>query len=95
MIIRIIVPNSMKHKYIKMKTERYFINLSNSQVIDKQLRYSLTINNRSIKICIFSLSQSVKDEINDYIDYTFKSSYIGIIGDQKIINPHNVKTYQL
>lgn len=96
MIITVILPQSVDHHEILLRSNYYFGSKNRcTNLLDKKKRLSISVEKKSLRIYLYSDEESIINEINKFISYVFNNMYIGIIGKYNIISPQNVKVYWL
>ena len=90
MKINIALPKYIPYLIILFKTKKYFNLKKMTDVIETESKnYYIFLRKRSIQIKIIDNGKSTIQEIEQYINYLFKNSYIGI--DEKHTDIINLK----
>lgn len=95
MLIDVIFPQ--KHNYFKIlrKTKQFYGLAKSSNMTYRGQKYCVFIRKHNIRFCVFEYDERVKNDINQYLEFLFKNSYIGINEENEIITPKNVQVYKL
>lgn len=79
MMINITTPKGISLFRILLRTKKYYHLKGLSDVIqDSEKKYYIFIRKRSIQIKIVCNENTTINEIENYLDYTFKDNYLGI-----------------
>ena len=79
MMINITTPKKIPYFQILLRTKKYYHLDALSDVIqDKTRGYYIFIRKRNIQIKLFRYNDEAVEDIQNYLNYTFKNSYLGI-----------------
>lgn len=79
MMINITTPKEISYLRILLRTKKYYHLKGLSDVIeDIEKKYYIFIRKRNIQIKIVCYENTTIDEIENYLDYTFKDNYLGM-----------------
>lgn len=78
MIISITPPKQILFIRMLMKTKKYY-NMSNYEtVVDGSKDYYIFLRKRSLQLQIIDNNEKTMQEIQNYLEYMFKNTYIGV-----------------
>ncbi len=79
MLINITTPREITYYQIIFRTMKYFHLKRFTNIIeDKAKRYYIFLKRKNIQIKIVNYKNETTEEINNYLEYAFKNSYLGI-----------------
>lgn len=79
MVINITTPKEIPYFHILFRTKRYYhLRRLTDVVEDKSKRYYIFFRKKCIQIKIIDFSSKTIEEIQDFLNYTFKNKYLGI-----------------
>lgn len=79
MIINITPPKKIPYLQILLRTKKFYqLNNFYEIVEDKEKRYYIFLKKRIIHINLVKYNEDVIREVQNYLNYTFRNSYIGI-----------------
>lgn len=79
MMINITTPKKIPYFQILLRTMRYYhLRRLTDVVADNSQRYYIFLRKRSIQIKIIESSNKTIEELQNYLNYTFKNNYLGI-----------------
>ena len=79
MLINITTPRGITYYQIMFRTKKYFhLKRFTNIVEDRTKRYYIFLKRKNIQIKIVDCESETAEEITNYLDYTFKNSYLGI-----------------
>lgn len=82
MLINITTPRELTYYQIMFRTMKYFHLKSFTNIVeDRTKRYYIFLKRKNIQIKIVNCEDETTKEINNYLDHTFKNSYLGIQED--------------
>lgn len=79
MMINITTPKKIPYFQILLRTKKYYNLERLSDVVeDKTKGYYIFIRKRNIQVKFFRCNDEAVADIENYLNYTFKNSYLGI-----------------
>ena len=79
MMINITTPKTIPYFQILFRTMKYYhLRRLTDVVEDNSQRYYIFLRKKRIQIKIIKSSNKTTEEIQNYLNYTFKNSYLGI-----------------
>lgn len=82
MQINIVIPKQTPYIQVLMRTKKFYhLNRITDVIADDNQRYYIFVRKRNIQIKIIQAENEVVKEIQNYLNYTFRNSYLGIYGD--------------
>lgn len=97
MLINITIPKKVTYGCLRLRTKKYY-NLNNIVNVfgNRSLGYYIFLKKRNLQIQIEKEDRKVIEDIQSYLEYMFKDSYIGIAEEQyEIFDLKGVKKISL
>lgn len=93
MMINITAPKRIPYFQILLRTKKYYRLKKLTDIVeDKTKRYYIFLGQKNIQIKIIESDQEAINDIENYLNYTFKNSYLGIQENYfDVLNLKNVR----